>query len=83
MSFDIDVGKVHAVLLADGWHSVVEDSFELGDYKYTAGESAPGVRALSTGFMFTEHLPASTAQSGRRIMTKGPISSILAVREKA
>lgn len=67
MSLEVDAANVHAVLLADGWHNVVDDSFELGD----------------TGFSFTEHLPASTAQSGRRIVTKGPISSILAVREKA
>lgn len=34
MSLAIDVDKVKAVLLADGWHEVQNDSFALDSYEY-------------------------------------------------
>jgi hypothetical protein len=34
MSLAIDVDRVAAVLLADGWHTVSNDSFELDAYEY-------------------------------------------------
>ncbi len=34
MSLKIDVNAVEAVLLADGWHSVAENSFDLDAYEF-------------------------------------------------
>ncbi len=37
MSMAIDVTKVRAVLLADGWHKIAENSFDLDSYEYLRG----------------------------------------------
>jgi hypothetical protein len=34
MSLGIKVNKVTAVLLADGWHEVADESFKLGSYEF-------------------------------------------------
>lgn len=34
MSLAIDVDRVRRVLLADGWHTVTDDSFYLDSYEY-------------------------------------------------
>jgi hypothetical protein len=36
MSLYIDVDRVSSVLLADGWHAVAEDSFDLDAYEKAA-----------------------------------------------
>ena len=41
MGLAIDVEQVSNVLLADGWHGVVDQSFRLDAYEYL-GQNAPG-----------------------------------------
>jgi len=36
MSLAIDIDKVATVLLADGWHTVEDDSFDIDAYEYVA-----------------------------------------------
>jgi hypothetical protein len=74
MSLSIDVDKVRGVLLADGWHQVVGNSFDLDAYEYMHGDTLihgggeGGMKA--TGFRFKD-------ANGP---VYGPLSSILAVR---
>lgn len=57
MSLHIDVDDVTAVLLDDGWHEVLEQSFELDAYECffedqrVLGGGTDGISA--TGFAFT------------------------------
>lgn len=75
MSLAIDVDNVTAVLLADGWHTVVDDSFNLDAYEYTwQGEALHGggqSGVCATGYAFTDSDGDSLA---------GPLTAILAVR---
>jgi hypothetical protein len=64
----IDTDVVVAVLLADGWHEVANDTFAACPMDFDfGGERAPGWAA---GFLFTD-------TDGRRL--HGPPSSIIAV----
>lgn len=87
MSLAIDVDRVTAVLLADGWHSVSDDSFAMDAYEYVwypdgkrtswdatmvHGGGENGVCA--TGFIFKR----SSAPNSEWIA--GPLTSIVAVR---
>jgi hypothetical protein len=82
MSLYIDVDKVTEVLLADGWHTVADESFDLDSYEYHHGElllhggGSGGICA--TGFTFIEDVGYATPP--RRIA--GPLTAILAVREE-
>jgi hypothetical protein len=79
MSLAIDVTKVVAVLLADGWHATLRDSFKIDGYEFVAnaeivmktGQSAP---VCAMGFTFTE------AGTDRAIEISGPLTSVLAVK---
>lgn len=77
MSLAIEEDDVTAVLLADGWHTVADNSFYTDAYEYADGDritvgggSVPGVP--STGFLFRD-------ESGEYL--SGPLSSILAVKQ--
>ncbi len=78
MSLAIDVDEVTEVLLADGWHTVSDKSFELDAYEYTwSGEVAHGGGSsgvCATGFAFREDWATPP-----RLMA-GPLTAILAVR---
>ncbi len=63
---NIDVETVEAVLLADGWHDVIDASFDVDVYEFNE----------SAGFVFTD------AESGRRRTLVGPLTSVLALRLK-
>ncbi len=74
MSLAIDVTKVRAVLLADGWHKIANNSFDLGSYEYLRG---------------TEPIPNGangTSPVGFRLkddagyLLYGPLTAILASR---
>jgi hypothetical protein len=69
MSLAIDTDTVAAVLLQDGWHRVLGDSFDLDAYEFTWDGHNYGPGGL--GFDFT-------TPEGDRLA--GPINSILAVR---
>jgi hypothetical protein len=84
MSLAIDVDKVVAVLLNDGWHDVIEQSFALDAYEFewfaTEGHReqdegelcTPGNYGVSAlGFMFRDSNDTFMA---------GPVSAILSVR---
>ena len=74
VSLNINVDKVQAVLLADGWHEVVGKSFDLDAYEFhdndvvVHGGGQSGVCA--TGFRF---------KTKDGVLT-GPLTAVLAVR---
>lgn len=95
MTLRIDVAKVYAVLLPDGWHNVVDDSFELEAYEYIREPSRAGGHVdirlgggagesgvPTTGFMFMERVAETAKLTGGNVWIKGPITAVLAVREK-
>lgn len=81
MSLAIDVDKVVAVLLADGWHDVEDHSFSLDSYEYVwwpkGADDSQVVHGggqsdvCATGFEFYE---------SAFIKMAGPLTAILAVR---
>jgi hypothetical protein len=82
MSLAINPARIARVLLADGWHGVTKDSFDLDAYEYVEPSPDPhesgfilhgGGRAgiCSTGFIFTD--PET------KLTIIGPLTSILAV----
>jgi hypothetical protein len=68
----IATADVIAVLLADGWHRVVQGSFAVGTLSFGVGAD-PG----TPGFCFEE---ADHGSPYRPATLAGPLSSILAVR---
>lgn len=79
MSLSIDVDAVTAVLLADGWHDVLEGSFDLDSYEFTVGKGnderilhgGGDSDICAIGFTFA-------VRGGDRL--SGPLTSILAVK---
>lgn len=81
MSLLIDIDRVESVLLEDGWHDVLDGTFNLDSYEYVEGEQlilgggqVQGVP--STGFAFDTEL------RGKRVRLRGPVTAILAVVER-
>jgi hypothetical protein len=77
VSLAIDVKKVAAVLLVDGWHDVTKDSFTIDAYEYlwrrsTDPDVDPFVSSGGDGFEFKD---AKT-----RSFLMGPLTAIHAVR---
>ncbi len=64
---------VVAVLLADGWHRIVQGSFRVGPLTFDA-EAGPG----TPGFRVEE---ADTGSPYRPAVLAGPLDSIIAVRQ--
>jgi hypothetical protein len=77
VSLPIDIDRVEAVLLADGWHHVLPQTFDLGVYTFVhaAGENRSTLYDGGTGFGFSEK-----NTSGEIHRFTGPVSSVLAVR---
>lgn len=77
MSLLIDAKTITGVLLADGWHNVVPDTFGLDSYEYIYGDydhlmhGGGNSGVCATGFTFSEELGTSIS---------GPLTAILAVR---
>ncbi len=72
MSLAIDVTQVRAVMLADGWHRIVDNSFSVGAYEYLQGGatlSADGRGAV--GYRFKD-------EAGYVLC--GPVTAIFASR---
>lgn len=73
MSLAINTNDVAAVLLADGWHVVLDHSFDLDAYEFVWEDQVvhPGGNSdvCATGFTFQT--------VGRRMF--GPLTAILAV----
>ena len=81
MSLAIDIDKVTAVLLTDGWHEVKDASFSLDSYEYLwyqrrddpmillGGGDEPQIPARGFAFTTTDDDQLS-----------GPLTSILAVK---
>lgn len=66
-------GRVVAVLLADGWHTIVPGSFRVGPLSFEA-EAGPG----TPGFRFEE---ADAGRPYQPTVLAGPLDSIIAVRQ--
>jgi hypothetical protein len=87
MSLMIDVDLVEAVLLADGWHAVADDSFTLSAYEFvwwpdsqnkkrdepTKLHESGKADVTSTGFSF--HDATDT-------LISGPLTAVQAVRHR-
>lgn len=74
MSLALRIAHVTHVLLADGWHELRPESFDLDAYEFIGEDELiyNGERqGCSTGFTFT-------LTDGTRV--SGPITSVLAVR---
>jgi hypothetical protein len=67
--------KIVAVLLADGWHRIVQGSFSVGALTFGAG-AEPGV----VGFCCEE---VDAGSPYRPAVLVGPLTSILAARQAA
>jgi hypothetical protein len=70
---DMAVGRVIAVLLADGWHQIVPGSFRVGPLSFGA-EAGPG----TPGFCFEE---ADAGRPYQPTVLAGPVDGIIAVRQ--
>jgi len=84
VSLAIDVDNVTEVLLADGWHVVLRDSFDLDSYEYISANEYQRERddftllhgggnsgICSIGFSFL---------TGAHTRMAGPLSAVLAVK---
>jgi hypothetical protein len=78
VSLAIDIDKVSALLLADGWHEVVDDSFYIDAYEYIS-KDMPDSSQFSGGPGFG--IKENHGRGGS--MMYGPVSAIIAVRTKA
>lgn len=78
MSLAIDLDSVAAVLLDDGWHEVLDESFAIDAYEYTwaHGGGAAGICAAGFSFLTREH---DLGVSGR-ILIAGPLTAVRAVK---
>jgi hypothetical protein len=76
VSLAIDTDSVEAVLLADGWHEVHGNSFDLDFFEFVYEErTRGGISGVSSmGFEFFE------AAGGTGYKLAGPLSAIVAVR---
>ena len=77
MSHAIDIDRVEAVLLVDGWHQVYPKTFDVGPYQFVmASEHEESVLFDGgAGFRFTEQ-----DGSGGLHRLSGPVAALLAVR---
>lgn len=79
MSLLIDAKTVTGVLLADGWHTVIPDTFTLDSYEFVYGDYEHPLHGggnsgvCATGFTFSEEWGSNIS---------GPLTAILAVRHK-
>ena len=95
MSLGINVNKVTAVLLADGWHEVADKSFKLGSFEFlgsSEGQQQDGEPRLvhsagangicATGFQFADRIVVRESEPIRKHMLQisGPLTAVLAVR---
>jgi hypothetical protein len=78
MSLAIEVDNVTGVLLNDGWHSVIDGSFDMDSYEFLSGEfvlvgggQVEGVSAMG----------ATWKEKGKNWVAC-PLLSILAIRYK-
>ena len=74
MSLAIDVGAVRAVLLADGWHKIADNSLSIDSYEYVQGgltTQGSGNGVSAAGFRFKD-------EAG--YILHGPLTAILASR---
>ena len=77
MSFPIDIDRVEAVLLHDGWHHVFPRTFDVGTFEFSqvAADADTTLYDGGTAFGFSEETGTGEFQR-----FAGPISSVLAVR---
>jgi hypothetical protein len=80
MSLAIDVDTVTAVLLADGWHDVIDDSFDVDAYEFeekiAEGEDPRLLHGGEHSGISDSGFVCRTSQG----MICGPLTSLLAVK---
>ena len=78
MSLAIDTSKVVEVLLVDGWHTVLNQSFTLDAFEFVRSDGNIVYAGLGgQGFQFEEFVETNTAR-----IISGPATSVLAIRTK-
>jgi hypothetical protein len=77
MSRPINIDRVQAVLLADGWHHVFPQTFDVGPYEFVqlTDDATSSLYDGGRGFGFSEE--TGSVEIHRYT---GPIASLLAVR---
>jgi hypothetical protein len=78
MSLFIDVDTVVAVLLPDGWHEVLNDSFVIDSYEFAQGEMT--LHSEGAGYSFVTSNPNGSVE---KVTISGPVTAIQAVLERA
>ncbi len=84
MSLAINTDHVEAVLLADGWHKVKGQSFDLDAYEYVASDAEKNRLLLGGGVEKEAGIPATGAiwQEPDGKLIACPLTAVLAVRLK-
>jgi hypothetical protein len=86
MSLYINVDKIKGVLLADGWHKVHKDSFDIDTYEFFIPDGPdPNHHQLLLGGGEEETIPARGAmwveEKDGLVTIFCPLTSILAVKQ--
>lgn len=66
----VNINLVTRVLLADGWHDILYNSYEVGSFELADDDGILATQSRTPGFQFTD--------SDERFLA-GPLSSVLAV----
>ena len=82
MSLDIDVDSVVEVLLSDGWHKVLDYSFEIDAYEFIRGNDKNRGPDIRLGGGQENLIPASGAswEEEGGITIACPLTQVLAVK---
>ncbi len=85
MSLGLDVDKVTAVLLRDGWYVVADTSFALDSYEFVWGEAGhqlllSGGQDLHTSSVGFEFYGYKLGEKESRSWYAGPVQHVYAIR---
>ena len=80
MSLDIQISKVIAVLLSDGWHTVEGKSFNTDAYEFSDGDSLLVGGGVVDGVPSTGASWSEKGATGKAITVYCPLTAILALK---
>ena len=83
MGLAIDVDKVTHVLLSDGWHEVIDESFTLDAYEYVWNVEHPGGSTQSQPYLGLQVAGFEFKDGPEGTWLAGPLTSIIAVRRSS
>lgn len=84
MSLNINVDDVIEVLLADGWHKVLNDSFDIDAYEYSRPDEDErwGYRTLLGGGQYEGITAVGAIWEEENGFVCCPVTAILAIRRR-